>query len=86
MGAKLSNTETLYQAVSVMVVSEHSMHSRQEGNKVEKPFYSTMPGCLHTIQRPFNWNDTLYFDKDIEQSSQLGEFIITFAPTDGSSH
>lgn len=32
----------------------------------EKPFYSTMPCCLYTTQRLFNWNATLYFDKDIE--------------------
>lgn len=71
MGAELSKTETLYQAASVIVVSEHSMLSRQEGNKGEKPFYSTMPCCLYTTHRLFNWNDTLYFDKDIEQSPQL---------------
>lgn len=62
------------------------MLSRQEGNKGEKPFYSTMPRCLYTTHRLFNWNDTLYFDRDIEQSPQLWEFIITFVLTDGSSH
>lgn len=83
--AELSNTETLYQAASVMVVSDHSMHSRRERNKGEKPFYSTMPCCLYTTKRLFNWNVTLYFDKDIEvQRLQLGAFIITF-PTNASS-
>ena len=44
--AELSDPDTLYQAASVMVVSEHSVHSRQKGNKGMKPFYNTMPCCL----------------------------------------
>lgn len=83
--AELSSTETLNQAASVMVVSEHSMHSRREGNKGDKPFYSTMPSCLHTTQRLFDWNVTL--DCDIEvQRLQLLTFIITFVPTNARSH
>lgn len=64
--AELSNPETLYQAASVMVVSEHSMHSRRKGKKGVKPFYNTLPCCSYTTQGLFNWNVTLYFDKYIE--------------------
>lgn len=41
----------------------------REGNKGEKPFYSTMPRCLYTTPRLFNWNVTRCFDKDIELQS-----------------
>lgn len=72
--AELSNTETLHQAASVTVVSGHSRRSGREGNEGRGAILQhNAPLFIQcSTHRPFSWDVTLRFDKDIElHSAQL---------------
>lgn len=67
------------EATSVTLVSEHSMRSGPEGNKGEKPFYSTMPRCLYTTQKLFSWIVTGFWQN--YQGPMTTALNIYFNPT-----